>query len=85
MGKQFILYRVRSVSESAKKMKRRVKRRKEKGETGVSNVQCSDLLEVVSTVNTTHKLTSFDFGRVLVGSDEVEILFGLNKIGRAHV
>lgn len=79
MGKQFILYRIRSVSESIKKMKRRVKRRKEKGETGVGSVQCSDLLEVVSTVNTTHKLTSFDFGRVLVGSDEVEMLFGLNN------
>ena len=74
-----MLYRIRSVNESTKKMKRRVRRRKEKGDVGDSSIQCSDVLEVVSTVNTTHKLTSFDFGRELVGSDEVEVLFGLNN------
>ena len=74
-----MLYRIRTVSESTKKMKRRVRRRKEKGDVGESIVQCSDVLELVSTVNTTHKLTSFDFGRVLPISDEIEVLFGLNN------
>ena len=74
-----MLYRIRSVNESTKKMKRRVRRRKEKGDAGDSSIQCSDVLEVVSTVNTTHKLTSFDFGRELASSDEVEVLFGLNN------
>ena len=74
-----MLYRIRTVNDSTKKMKRRVKRRKEKGDSGDSLVQCSDVLELVSTVNTTHKLTSFDFGRELSSSDEIEVLFGLNN------
>jgi len=74
-----MLYRIRTVNDSTKKMKRRVKRRKEKGDIGDSLVQCSDVLELVSTVNTTHKLTSFDFGRELSSSDEIEVLFGLNN------
>lgn len=61
-----MLYRIRTVNDSTKKMKRRVKRRKEKGDIGDSLVQCSDVLELVSTVNTTHKLTSFDFGQRVI-------------------
>lgn len=72
-------------------MKRRVHRRKEKGGEAVSSVQCTDALELVSTVSTSHKVSSFDFGRTLVSSDEVEVLFGLNnnsmqvyKFGRSN-
>ena len=72
-------------------MKRRVHRRKEKGGEAVSSVQCTDALELVSTVSTSHKVSSFDFGRTLAASDEVEVLFGLNnnsmqvyKFGRSN-
>lgn len=78
-SKVFLLYAIRSMHDSQKKMKRRVHRRKEKGGEAASTVQCTDALELVSTVNTTHKVSSFDFGRALAASDEVEVLFGLNN------
>lgn len=79
VGKVFMLYRIRSFHEASRKMKRRVRRRKEKGGVAESRVQCSDVLELVSTVNTSHKISSFDFGRVFEESDEIEVLFGLNN------
>ena len=79
VNKIFMLYRIRSLKDSSKRMKRRIRRRKEKGGTAESRMQCSDVMELVSTVNLTHKLTSFDFGRQLKESDEVEVLFGLNN------
>lgn len=79
VSKVFMLYRIRSFYESSRKMKRRVKRRKEKGGIAESRVQCSDCLELVSTVHTSHKLSSFDFGRYLENEDEIEVLFGLNN------
>lgn len=90
-SKAFLLYAIRPLHESVKKMKRRVHRRKEKGGEAVSSVQCTDALELVSTVSTSHKVSSFDFGRTLAASDEVEVLFGLNnnsmqvyKFGRSN-
>lgn len=79
VGKVFMLYRIRSFHEASRKMKRRIRRRKEKGGVAESRVQCSDVLELVSTVNTSHKISSFDFGHVLEASDEIEVLFGLNN------
>ena len=79
VNKVFMLYRVRSFAGSIKRMKRRIRRRKERGGGAKARGKCSDAMELVSTVKTTHKLTSFDFGRQLKESDEVEVLFGMNN------